>query len=128
MRLVKDLHNHRIVYYWIDDADIRISPELASLELADEWRQQYLHETFQGWNRRTSHIDRRRYQHKRNKQATERGGLHLISSGRRRADRVAKVDLDWAKDKLCALFAEYQPEQSDAASLPADPIKQSGTA
>ena len=122
MRLVKDLHNHRIIYYWIDDSDVKLSPDLASLELAEEWRLVHMHESYQGWNRRTSHLDRRRHQHKRNQQALDRGGMNLISSGRRKADRSAKVDVDRAKSKLAALFSEYQPENDDT-----DASKQFGT-
>lgn len=110
MKLVKDLHNHRVVYYWVDDDRVRFSPVLPSLTAAKEWRTTHLYQEYQGWNRRTSHVDRRRYQHKRNNLALDHEQMALLTSGRRTSDRTSKVAIDRAQPKLAALFAHYTPQ------------------
>ena len=113
MELVKDLHNHRVVYYWVDDDRVRLSPVLASFTAAKEWRTAHLHDEYPGWNRRRSHIDQRRYQHKRNSLALGHEHIALITSGRRSSDRTTKVTIDRAQPKLAALFAQYAPKEPE---------------
>lgn len=113
MKLIKDLHNHRVIYYWVDDNNLRCSPVLPSLTAAKEWQTVHLHQEYQGWNRRRSHVDRRRYQHKRNSVALDQEQMALITSGRRSSDRTSKVAIDRAQPKLTALFAQYAPQNSE---------------
>jgi len=46
--LVKDLQADRIVYYWTDIEGAIISPLLASLVRAEEWRKVHLQENYRG--------------------------------------------------------------------------------
>ena len=109
MTLVKDMQNDRIVYYWTDKQHQQISPFLASIPLADEWRTQYLHEAYEGRQRRTSSIDRRRYLHKRDMHQGRGNVSPLFSGGRRATDKEAKVSKDLASKKLQALIDEHNP-------------------
>ncbi len=109
MTLVKDMQNDRIVYYWTDKQHQQISPLLASIPLADEWRTQYLHEAYEGRQRRTSSIDRRRYRHKRDMHQGRGNVSPLFSGGRRATDKEAKVTQDLAGEKLQALIDAHTP-------------------
>ncbi len=119
MHLVKDLHEQRIVYYWIDEQETQISPFLASIPLAEEWRNLYLHKQYQGWDRRRSHIDRRRLVHKRD-QASAQHAISNPAKGRRSSDKPIKVDIDLAKSKLEKLFLTFR-ENASQASEPTKP-------
>lgn len=103
MRLVKDMQEDRIVYFWTDASNQILSPLLASVPLADEWRVQYLNDNYEGQQRRSSSIDRRRHQHKRDMHQGRGNVSPLFNIGRRATDKQAKVALDLAKDKLQAL-------------------------
>ena len=109
MTLVKDMQNDRIVYYWSDKQGQQFSPLLASVQLADEWRRQYLHDAYEGRQRRTSSIDRRRYLHKRDMHQGRGNVSPLFSGGRRATDKEAKVAQDLASEKLQAWVDEHTP-------------------
>lgn len=102
MKLVKDLIDHRIVYYWTVD-DHRISPVLASFVLAEEWIAKFYNDSYLGEERRRSHIDRR-------KLYTARDRLRNVEIlptspvGRRVSDKPVKVDIDLAKEKMQKLI------------------------
>ncbi len=100
MELVKDLSDSGIVFYWIDEVGGRISPELATLRLANEWHQEVLFESYSGQERRVSVIDRRSDQDKRDSMVRNYISSQAFPSGRRVADVTAEVDLDLAKEKL----------------------------
>lgn len=111
MILVKDLLGHRIVYYWLDGAD-KVSPELASLALAEEWYIKYNHSLYDGPERRSSHIDRRKLYTKRDK---ERNTELLPTNpvGRRITDRHVQVSLDLAKQKMLDLAEAMKRHKDD---------------
>ena len=111
MTLVKDMHNHRIVYYWSDLDGQQISPELPSQATAEEWRREYLQTAYEGYQRRTSTVDRRLYQHKREQHPRAAKVESLFHSGRRSTDRPARVVTDLAAEKLQELFDQYQRAQ-----------------
>jgi len=106
--LVKDLQADRIVYYWTDIEGAIISPLLASLIRADEWRKVYLHENYLGQQRRSSTIDRRRYAHKRELHSGAVNVSPLFKRGRRAEDQAIRVDCDLAEAKLNALLAPHK--------------------
>lgn len=114
MTLVKDMKNHRIVYYWNDLDGQTLSPELPTLAIAEEWRKEYLQAVYEGHQRRVSTIDRRLYQHKRDQHPRSKKIESLFESGRRSTDRSARVDKDFASEKLQQLFEEYEREESGA--------------
>lgn len=109
MMLVKDMQKDRIVYYWSDKQGLQFSPLLATVQLADEWRRQYLHDAYKGRQRRTSSIDRRRYQHKRDGHQGRGNVSALFSGGRRATDKAAKVSQDLASKKLQAWVDKHTP-------------------
>lgn len=98
MKLIKDLVDDRIVYYWTIEEGV-ISPMLASLELASEWYVKFVHEGYTGEERRTSLIDRRRLYTKRDKtRNTEILPTNPI--GRRKTDVGVVVAEDISADKI----------------------------
>lgn len=112
MTLVKDMQEDRIVYYWTDTTNQKLSPLLASITLADEWRLQYLNDNYEGQQRRSSSIDRRRHQHKRDMHQGRGNVSPLFNIGRRATDKQAKVAKDLAKDKLQTLRAAYESAET----------------
>lgn len=108
MTLVKDMQEDRIVYYWTDTSNQKLSPLLASITLADEWRLQYLNDNYEGQQRRSSSIDRRRHQHERDMYQGRGNVSPLFNIGRRATDKQAKVAKDLATEKLQALRAAYE--------------------
>lgn len=111
MTLIKDMQDHRIIYFWTDDSGEVISPVLASLTQADEWRVEYLNSEYEGYQKRTSPLDRRRYQHKRDLHPRQANVAPLFQSGRRATDRQARVSKDLAAEKLQQLFEIYEPKE-----------------
>lgn len=121
MTLVKDMQDHRIIYYWINQSSEVISPFLVSLERADEWRRDFLNNMYEGHQRRRSSIDRRRYQHKRDIHSRQGNVAALFQSGRRSTDRPARVGKDLAAEKLKRLFNEYQPQEDQDIASSSEP-------
>lgn len=106
--LVKDLQADRIVYYWTDIEGAIISPLIASLVRAEEWRKVHLQENYRGHQRRSSTIDRRRYAHKRELHSRTANISPLFKRGRRAEDQPIRVDCDLAEAKLNALLAPHK--------------------
>lgn len=107
MRLVKDMLDDRIVYYWTDPQQQPLSPPLASITLAEEWRDDYLNDVYEGQQRRASSIDRRRYLHKRDMHQGRGNVSPLFSGGRRATDKQTRVNQDLAQAKLQAFMDEF---------------------
>ncbi|SIS96394.1 hypothetical protein [Neptunomonas antarctica] len=103
MKLVKNLTDNGIRFYWIDESEDRLSPELATLQLAKEWRIQTLFNTYKAVERRSSIIDRRSDSNKRERISKNHHSLQSNPQGRRVADRVVEVYIDLAKKQLQAL-------------------------
>lgn len=105
MRLVKDLVDSRIVFYWIDETDKRLSPDHATFQLAQEWWKSYMFSRYEGDERRKSIIDRRSDAEKR-RRMEEQSNLSSISPyGRRHTDTPVEVDIDLVAEKLKRLKA-----------------------
>lgn len=100
MELVKDLSDSGIIFYWIDASGGRISPELATLNLAHEWHQQALFEAYRGPERRVSTIDRRSDRVKRDSMDRNSISSQANPNGRRISDVAAVVKFDLVKEKL----------------------------
>ena len=100
MELVKDLSDSGIIFYWVDEVGIRISPELATLNLAHEWYQQTLFDAYKGQERRVSMIDRRSDRCKRDAMVRNYISAQANPNGRRISDAAAEVNLDLVKKKL----------------------------
>lgn len=111
MSLIKDMQDHRIVYYWTDSSDEVISPILVTLAQADEWRSEYLNRAYEGYQKRTSPIDRRRHHHKRDLHLRQANVEALFQSGRRATDRQVRVSKDLAAEKLQQLFELYESRE-----------------
>ncbi|WP_286238277.1 hypothetical protein [Neptuniibacter halophilus] len=106
MRLVKDLHRSSIVYYWNDTDDVMISPHLANLNLAKEWRDTYLFSLYAGEERRRSVIDRRQDESSRRAMDIALYVARIRPQGRRITDIPVTVDIDLAADKLSVYLTQ----------------------
>ncbi len=106
MKLVKDLSDSgSIVFYWTyDEAGEAISPELKTLQLADEWRKNYLFSQYEGMERRQSIIDRRKNGDKRKKMEKNYKSSRQNPQGRRESDQTVNVDIDLFQEKIKAFL------------------------
>ncbi|WP_067867625.1 hypothetical protein [Neptuniibacter marinus] len=100
LRLVKDLSSSGIVYFWIDKDEQKLSPDIPSLPLAEEWWTNYLFSLFDGPERRYSLIDRRQDKNQRKDIDQQLFSNRLNPAGRRESDKPIQVDLDRVADKL----------------------------
>ncbi|WP_299183401.1 hypothetical protein [uncultured Neptuniibacter sp.] len=100
MKLVKDLNENGIVFYWIDDSGEQISPDLYCLIVAEEWWKTYLFSQYEGAERRKSIIDRRHDLEKRKMMERNHKFSRQNPQGRRKTDQPIKVDIDLVKEKL----------------------------
>ncbi len=104
MRLVKDLIDSGIVYFWVDNDSEKLSPDIATLALAEEWRTRYVHSQYPGDERRKSHIDRRKNRDKRMELDETLFASRLLPHGRRKTDVPVEVDIDQAAEKLKVFY------------------------
>lgn len=100
MKLMKDLADERIIFYWIDSSEERLSPSLATLDLAKEWRDQRMFDSYPGAERRSSIIDRRSNRNKRESMTKSHRSARTNPQGRRITDIPVAVDVDLVKEKL----------------------------
>ncbi|GGC04244.1 hypothetical protein GCM10011352_33080 [Marinobacterium zhoushanense] len=100
MRLIKDLVDSRIVFYWIDESDKRLSPDHATFHQAQEWWKSYMFARYEGDERRKSVIDRRSDADKRRRMEAENKLSSISPYGRRQTDVPVEVDLDLVAEKL----------------------------
>ena len=100
MELVKNLTDNGIRFYWTDESEQRLSPELATFEQAKEWRIQTLFDTYKDVERRASIIDRRSDSDKRERMSKNYQSLQTNPQGRRLADKVVEVYIDLVKQKF----------------------------
>lgn len=100
MRLVRDIDDEGIYYYWEDLEDTAVSPRLPCMVIAKEWRDKYMFSKYRGRERRRSHIDRRLNMAKRK----ETDALLFVSrhkpQGRRVTDKPVYLAEDLVTDKL----------------------------
>lgn len=113
LELVRDFESGRIIYYWRDPTGEILSPAIASLTLAEEWRNTYLWQGYQGRQRRGTPLDRRRHAHKRELHPRAANVSALFNGGRRASDRVVKLKIDLAAEKIEALKAEICTSEPD---------------
>jgi hypothetical protein len=104
MKLVKDLTHDGIRFYWIDESEERLSPELATLDLAKEWRIKTLFDSYKESERRVSVIDRRSDSDKRERTSKTLRASQSNPQGRRITDIAVQVDIDLVKQKLKELY------------------------
>jgi len=102
VRLVKDIDEKGIFFYWSDSdfIDVPISPRLPCIELAKEWRDKHLFSLYKGDERRHSHIDRRLDRTKRQHVDEALFYSRQRPEGRRSTDTPLEVDIDLVMDKL----------------------------
>lgn len=102
MRLVKDIDEKGIFFYWSDPdcVDVSISPRLPCIELAKEWRDKHLFSLYRGYERRCSHIDRRLDRTKRKQVDKALFYSRRRPEGRRSTDKPLQVDIDLVVNKV----------------------------
>lgn len=105
VQLVKDLSPSGIVYYWIDEWSEKISPDIPTLQLADEWRTRFVFSKFEGIERRNSFLDRRKDSNQRKELDKNLFHNRLNPVGRRETDEPITIDIDLAVEKLKVYYS-----------------------
>lgn len=105
MKLVKDLNPSGIVYFWINDLSEQISPDIPTFQLAEEWRTRFIFSQYEGNERRTSVIDRRKDQDQRLNVDRSLDASRSKPEGRREADSKIQIDIDLAVEKLKVYYS-----------------------
>ncbi|WP_286238275.1 hypothetical protein [Neptuniibacter halophilus] len=100
-KLVKDFGDYQFTYYWIDDSNQQISPNLPTLSHAHEWLVTYHHDQHEGTERRKTRYDRRHPNGPMRDSISSK--RNPVSSGRRSTDRPVAVDLDLSVGKVAKL-------------------------
>ncbi len=100
MKLVKDLIDGRIVFYWMDDSESIISEYLHSLVEAEEWWKTFVFAQYKGKERRRSIHDRRQDIDTRHKREFREHFNRTNPHGRRKTDVPLTVDLDLSEEKI----------------------------
>ncbi len=108
LRLVRDLIDFRITFYWIDSQNQTISPLLETLAGAREWFVRYQFAAYPGQERRASHLDRRKSQHTSSFQNTRRYQRDPNSHGRRITDQPVHIAIDHATMKIDNLKNQWR--------------------
>lgn len=104
MKLVKDLVDGRIVYYWMDDHGEVVSEFLHSFIEAEEWWKVLMFSLYDGEERRRSICDRRQDEATRKKLEFREKYNRTNPMGRRMTDIPVSVDLDLSKEKINQLY------------------------
>lgn len=105
MKLVKDLTPSGILYFWIDENSEKISPDIPTFQLAEEWHTRFVFSQYTGEERRQSFLDRRKDQYQRERLDESIFASRENPEGRRKADRHVDVDIDLVVDKLKVYYS-----------------------
>lgn len=97
--LVKNLHNGRVVFYWVNKQGKRVSSILHNQTAAEEWWKTYMFSQYEGIERRHSIADRRACSTTRSL-IKERKNESDVNPGRRETDGPIKVDIDLYQKKI----------------------------
>jgi hypothetical protein len=100
MKLVKDLVDGRIVFYWMDEKGTLISEYLHPLLEAEEWWKHFMFAQYEGEERRLSIYDRRQDLETRKRLELREKYNRTNPIGRRVTDVAIAVDLDLSKEKI----------------------------
>ncbi|WP_286240813.1 hypothetical protein [Neptuniibacter halophilus] len=100
MKLVKDLYDSDIVFYWTGDSGEKLSPNLHTLMEAEEWWKREMFARYEGPERRKSIYDRREDSETRKRFERNHKFSRHNPQGRRQTDQPVKVDIDLAKEKI----------------------------
>ena len=108
LKLIKDLENYKLVYYWACSDQGKVSPDLPTLLHASEWIIQHQATTYEGSERRKTLLDRRKKKTLPNNHETELVfSRRLKPEGRRITDTIPKVDLDLSAEKLLEMKNDF---------------------
>lgn len=97
--LVKNLHNDRVVFYWIDKKGKRVSPVQHTQSHAEDWWKTYAFAQYEGQERRKTIMDRRKCTKTRNIM-DQRNKIATDPVGRRYTDHPIKVSFDLYDKKI----------------------------
>ncbi len=100
--LVKDFKDYKFVYYWVDDGKKKVSPDLPTLQHAEDWFKHQCQAEYEGAERRRKRADRRQVGSKKQLRPGEIyfGKRDLSTDGRRKSDRPIEVNIDLSIKKL----------------------------
>lgn len=105
--LIKDFINQKIVLYWIDEFDNRVSPLLANMQLAEEWWVKHQFANTSDVERRSSFIDRRKLYIKRVARLDTTRISSKTSAGRRGTDKPIQIHKDLSRVKILQFYTDY---------------------
>lgn len=110
MKLVKDIIEGRIVYYWVVDAQSmeRISPCHHCIIESEEWWRAYMFSLYSGEERRRSIHDRRKDHEQRRHLELREKYNRKAPVGRRITDHGVRVEIDLAAEKLEQLKCGFE--------------------
>lgn len=104
VKLIKDLIEGRIVFYWMDENGEVVSTYLHSFIEAEEWWKMFMFSQYSGEERRQSICDRRQDMDTRRKLEFREKFNRTNPTGRRVTDIPVTVDLDLSKEKIEQLY------------------------
>lgn len=117
LRLVKDLIDFRITFYWIDTQNQTVSPLLETLDSAREWFICYQFAAYPGQERRRSHLDRRHSKSAYSLRNSDRFSKRNANShGRRLTDQPVHIAIDQAAEKIDGLKSQWRSAGADASA------------
>lgn len=102
--LVKNLHNERVIFYWVNKTGKRVSPLEHSQSTAEEWWKTFMFSQYNGAERRKTIVDRRACFTTR-AIMDQRTQVATDPVGRRYTDHPIKIDIN-LYDKKIKQFVE----------------------
>ncbi|WP_432696760.1 hypothetical protein ACQUQP_19885 [Marinobacterium sp. YM272] len=106
MYLIKDLVDGRIVHYWLDEEENPVSAFFSTIQHAEEWWKAEMFSRYEGTERRSSIIDRRSNEDKRQRLDRSNRFASIHPNGRRVTDEPVKVHRDLVAEKIQQLAVE----------------------
>lgn len=98
LKLVKDFEDFQVIYYWLDETNQKVSPDLPTLTHAEDWLAIQQAEGYKGRDRRRRIVDRRRNQ--RPPEQQRNGKRSAKPLGRRKTDKQIQIDIDYSEEKI----------------------------
>ncbi|MGH1461556.1 MAG: hypothetical protein ACRBB6_05940 [Neptuniibacter sp.] len=97
--LVKNLHQDRVIYYWVNPKGKRLSPLHHTQATAEDWWKKFLFSKYTGVERRKTIVDRRNCGNTR-EIMNQRTNICTDPVGRRYTDHAVKIDYDLYDRKI----------------------------
>lgn len=107
LSLIKDFIEGNFVLFWTEvGTQLRKSPILSSLEDAEEWWLKHHFSLYDGHERRSSIVDRRKHHSERANRERSSRFVGSMPDGRRFTDRDIKVNLDKSRESMLRFLGQ----------------------